>query len=257
MERVSVAILAILAGVCVAGSVWAADAPGDLTAVFDKGCDLYEQGEFGAAADHFEALITRGVVSADVYYNLGNAYYKQGQIGKAVASYRRAQVLAPRDEDISENLGLMRSIVGFRDTTVSYDLSGFVSLPLRLLSPRELQVVFYIAYYLAIIAFLGVLFLKGRLRRRGVQILIVFAAVAVSTSGLARYGRSQIESGSEAVVVANQTEFMSGPGNAFDELIRLPDGIEVEVRARSGIWVEVELRTGEIGWVREQDLELI
>jgi tetratricopeptide (TPR) repeat protein len=254
--RRAIPVLVVM-GMCAVSQVWAAHAPGDLTAVFNQGCDLYEQGEFGAAADHFEALIAKGVMSADVYYNLGNAYYKQGQIGKAVASYRRAQVLAPRDEDINENLGLMRSITGFRDTTVSYDLGGFIGFPLRLVSPKELQTLFYVSYYLAVFAFLSVLFVKGRLRRRGAQILIVLVVVTAGASGLARFGSSRIESGSEAVVAADQTEFMSGPGNAFDELIRLPDGIEVKVRARSGLWVEVELRTGEIGWVREQNLELI
>ena len=58
-------------------------------------------------------------------------------------------------------------------------------------------------------------------------------------------------------MVIDHSEFMSGPGAAFDELAGLPDGVEVEIRARSGIWVEVQLRTGEIGWLRETNLETI
>jgi tetratricopeptide (TPR) repeat protein len=258
MERLRVvAVLLLAAGMLAGNQASAAHAPQDLTGVFDRGCDLYEQGDFGAAAEHFEALITRGVRSADVYYNLGNAYYKQGNIGKAVANYKRAFILAPRDEDIGENLDLLRSIVGFRDTTAAYDLSSFAGLPLRLASPRELQIVFYIGYYLGVAAFMCALLLRGQLRRRSVQVLIALVVVAVAASVSARYGASRLGGSSEAVVTAEQTEFMSGPGNAFDELIRLPDGVEVTVRARSGLWVEVELRTGEIGWVREQNLEPI
>lgn len=258
MERLRVAaVLLSAAGLLAGGQAWCAHAPEDLTAVFDKGCDLYEQGDFGAAAEHFEALITRGVRSADVYYNLGNAYYKQGHIGKAVANYKRALVLAPRNEDVNENLDLLRSIAGFRDTTAAYDLGSFAGFPLRLASPRELQMVFFTGYYLAVVAFLCSLLLRGTLRKRSIQVLIVLVVVTVGASGFARYGSSRLEGSSEAVVTADQTEFMSGPGNAFDELIRLPDGVEVTIRARSGLWVEVELRTGEIGWVREQNLETL
>jgi tetratricopeptide (TPR) repeat protein len=258
MERLRLsAVLLLVTGLLAGSQAWCAHAPEDLTAVFDKGCDLYEQGDFGAAAEHFEALITRGVRSADVYYNLGNSYYKQGHIGKAVVNYKRALILAPRDEDINENLDLLRSIAGFRDTTAAYDLSSLASFPLRLASPKELQMVFYAGYYLTVVAFLCSLLLRGRLRRRIIQILIVLVIVTVGALVFARYGTSRLEGSSEAVVTADQTEFMSGPGNAFDELVRLPDGVEVTIRARSGLWVEVELRTGEIGWVREQNLEMI
>ena len=58
-------------------------------------------------------------------------------------------------------------------------------------------------------------------------------------------------------MIVNRSEFMSGPGSAFDELARLPDGVEVELRARSGIWVEVQLPTGEIGWLEEHNIGII
>jgi uncharacterized protein YgiM (DUF1202 family) len=61
----------------------------------------------------------------------------------------------------------------------------------------------------------------------------------------------------EAVVIADRTELKSGPGNAFEELASLPDGSEVTLRARSGMWIEVKLPTGEVGWVREKDIETI
>ena len=248
-----VACIVLLAVSRVAAVTVAADAD----ALFSRGCDLYENGDFDEAAEHFEVLLASGIRDADVYYNLGNAYYKQGQLGKAVANYRRALVLAPRDGDARVNLDLLRSIIGFRDTTTSYDVGAVVFFPLRLASPRELQIVSYIGYYLAVAAFLVVLFAKGRLRRDMLRVAAVVVIVTLECFVVARYGIDRAGGESEGVVIVDQAEMMSGPGTAFDELVRLPDGVEVRLKARSGIWIEVELRTGEIGWIRQQDIETI
>ena len=250
-------ILLLLLCALLPGVAWAAPPLGNINTVFNEGCDLYDQGDFTLAAERFESLAARGVRSAEVYYNLGNCYYKQGFVGRAVANYKRGAMLLPRDEDIETNLDLVRSVVGFRDTTTSYDLSGLAVLPLRLASPRELMLAFYVGYYLTALCLLCVMVVRGDVRKTGLRILVVLLALTVGALGYARYGVSKFESGSDGVVIADKTEFMSGPGTAFDELARLPDGVEVELRARSGIWVEVELPTGDIGWIRETDIETL
>jgi tetratricopeptide (TPR) repeat protein len=249
----------VLMGIVIlsAYAVQAGPATADADVVFVIGCDLYEQGEFDQAADHFEVLVARGIQDADVYYNLGNAYYKQGQLGKAVVNYRRALLLTPRDEDTKFNLELLRTIIGFRDTTASYDVGAVVSFPIRLASPREIQLVFYVCYYLTALAFLVALFTQGLIRRRAFRAFVVLAVIAAASFGFAHYGLSMAEGHSNGVVIVDQADMMSGPGTAFDEVLRLPDGVEVSLKARSGIWVEVQLRTGEVGWIREQDIELI
>jgi tetratricopeptide (TPR) repeat protein len=248
----ALAVLTVgLASVCIAQPA------ANINGVFTDGCDLYDQGDFDTAVRHFESLVTKGVRNADVYYNLGNSYYKMGDTGRAVASYRRALLLSPRDKVARANLDLLRSIVGFRDTTSSFDMDDVGTLPLRLASPRELYSMFYVVYYLTVFCFLGVLFFNGRMRMRSLRILVVLLVVTAAVYGFARYGTSRFSSGTEGVIIAAYAEFMSGPGNAFDELATLPDGVEVRLRARSGLWVEVELRTGDIGWVRQDDLEAI
>lgn len=237
--------------------IWAAPAAPDAQVIFGNGCDLYDQGDFGQAAEHFEALVARGIEDSDVYYNLANAYYKQGRLGKAVANYRRALVLAPRDNDVRANLELLRSIVGFRDTTTSHNVADVAAFPLRLASPREFQVISYVGYYLAAAIIVVALFSRGLMRKRTLQVFVTLAIITTAAFVFARYGVSRSDGGSDGVVIVDQAEMMSGPGTAFDELIRLPDGVEVRLRARSGIWVEIELRSGEIGWIREQDIELI
>jgi tetratricopeptide (TPR) repeat protein len=230
---------------------------GEINSLFNQACDFYEAGDLVSARAGFEALLKAGVRSGTVYYNLGNCYYKQGEMGRAVANYRRALMLSPRDEDARFNLDLVRSSVGFRDTTSTFDVGGIGEVPLRLASAREWQIAFYTSYYLCALSLLAVLFLGRRARKAASRVLIILLIVSACSFALSAHGRARFRGGSDAVVVAERTEFMSGPGAAFEELVRLSDGVELKLRARSGIWVEAQLPTGELGWVREGDIDPI
>jgi len=224
--------------------------------IFKEGCDLYEKGEFDQAIQSFESLVAAGVRSSAVYYNLGNSYFKLGHLGKAVVNYRRALVLSPRDEDIRANLDLVRSMVGMRDTTRSIGLGALVEAPTRFLSPEEFQLGFYLTAYLLAICFVWMLFTGGHVRKVMVKIVIIAAIVAVVFLAFERTSQARLNSQSEAVIIA-RCPLMSGPGNAFERIGELSEGVEVRLRARSGLWLEVELPTGEVGWVRDQAVELI
>ncbi len=254
--RLAIATLLVIAGWAAA---LAAAMPGteEINSLFDEACDLYEASEFEGALSIFESLVSGGVRHPAVYYNLANCYYQQREIGKAVANYRRAYMLGPRDQDVRANLAFLRSSVGFQDTTGSFELGAAARIPGDIASPREWRIIFYGVYYLSIMCLLGVLFLGRERRRKTLRALAVLIVVAIACWAVAEHGLSRFTAGTEGVVVVDRSEFMSGPGAAFDELARLPDGVEIEIRARSGIWVEVQLPTGEIGWLREQNIETI
>src|SRR5438874_2259009 len=83
---------------------WAADT----AALFDAANKLYEQGKFAEAAAGYEDLGRSSGASAALYFNLGNAFFKSGQIGRAIAAYRSAEQLTPRDPDVRANLQFAR-----------------------------------------------------------------------------------------------------------------------------------------------------
>ncbi len=89
----------------------AAGAAEDFTKGFDAANKLYEQGKYSDAARAYETLIGSGPVSPALYFNLGNAHFKSSQLGRAIAAYRQAGQLAPRDPDIRANLQFARNQV--------------------------------------------------------------------------------------------------------------------------------------------------
>ena len=257
MNKVNAAILVLVPVLIAVSHAWAAPDSGELNSLFNEGCDLYEASEFEGAQGIFESLVSAGVKDAAVYYNLGNCYYQLGEIGKAIISYRHAQMLAPRDEEIKANLAFLRSSIGFKDTTATLDLGGLLGLPGKIASPKEWQVISYVGYYAAALCFLTILFIGGAPRRYALRVIVVSVVVAVASWVFAGRGRAGFSAGNQGAVVTDRSEFMSGPGAAFEELARLPDGVEVTLRSRTGIWVEVRLPTGEVGWLKEEDIQTL
>ncbi len=256
MERVRhlAAVCGMVLSVLLGPGPAAAVAPDSL---FNRGCDLYEAGEFAAALNALQAANHAGIENAALYYNLGNVHYRLGSLGRAIANYRRAEMLDPRNEDTRANLEFVRTVVGTRDTLAAVGAASPADLPFKWFSPRELQIAFYVSYYLATLAFLGLLFSRGRLRRFTSNALVVFAVLAVASYALSAHAVSRFRDSSGAVVVNEQVDLRSGPGNAFERIATLRDGVEVKLRSRSAMWVEVELPTGEVGWLRDSDIEKI
>ncbi|MCA9407687.1 MAG: tetratricopeptide repeat protein, partial [Candidatus Omnitrophica bacterium] len=80
---------------------------------------FYKQGEFAQAASAYEEILTAGGESGAIYYNLGNTYYKMGELGKAMLNYEKARQLIPRDSDLNFNYHYLRSKLGLTDPAVS------------------------------------------------------------------------------------------------------------------------------------------
>ena len=78
---------------------------------FEQANRLYEQGKYGEAANAYESIVKSRGGSTALYFNLGNAYFKDGQLGRALFHYRMAERMAPRDPDIEANLRLTRERV--------------------------------------------------------------------------------------------------------------------------------------------------
>src|SRR4051812_37409734 len=75
----------------------------DVSAAFDSANKLYEQGKFSEAASAYQTMIQSGTASPAVYFNLGNAFFKSGQVGRAIAAFRDTENLTPRDPDVRAN----------------------------------------------------------------------------------------------------------------------------------------------------------
>ena len=234
-----------------------AEAP-DGSAAMKLANDLYERGSFVEATQIYQQLADEGYGDSIVFYNLGNAYYKSGDLGRAILNYLRAERLAPRDPDIQDNLQIARDgIVDPFERSEQSALAGSIRLPQLKLSLDELAL---IALGLWILLALMLLLLA---RRFSFRRLIGYASVVVALlllAGIVSLG-SGLSSESEdrkVVVVAESVDVVGGPGLQYEAKFTLHGGNEASLVETRGAWSRLRLAGGQLqGWVPADAVELV
>ena len=208
----------------------------------------YESGEFVAAAEGYQALVDAGVRDGQLYYNLGNAYFKSGDLGRAILNYRRAQRLLPRDGDVDANLKLARAQT--RDRIETEDEAALVALARRIIHWLTLEEAAAIALLLWIALcglVIGALLWRKRrqLGRYGAGVVAGLLLLTLLSIGVRRW-----DTGREppAVVVAPEVTVRSGPGEDYLTEFALHAGAEVRLIEQRGEWVRLVLPGGLQGW---------
>jgi len=229
----------------------------DLATAFDAANRLYEQRKFAESAGKYEELARAGAVSPIVYFNLGNAWFKAGQLGRAIAAYREAQRLAPRDPNVRFNLQFVR-----KQVTGSEQLPGPVWKQwLTNLTVNEWTVTAVVAFWI-----LFILLALGELRpswRSALRIWTATAAVAFLAFafllGAAMYDSHKTHA---AVVITPNTVVRYGPLDESEVYYQLRDGSELEVldEKRTGAnqsWLMVQDATRRTGWLKRQEVVVL
>lgn len=223
----------------------------DGTVRFDAANKLYELGKYSEAVASYQELIQAGQISAAVYFNLGNAYFKSGHTGQAIVAYRIANQLDPRDPDIRANLRFAReSVQGATPPLRPWERW------IKLLTLNELT--------LAASALVSLWFLVlavGEFRRERVRSLrpykLVFgvgAGIALIWLGLAVKTRLTADS---AVVITNEGTVRYGPFQEAQSFYTLRDGSEVTVLNRKDDWLHVADRSNRTGWIEAKQVSIL
>jgi len=217
-------------------------------AEFERANKLYEQGKYAEATAAYENLLSAGAQGASVWFNLGNATYKSGQIGRAIVAYRMAERQEPRDAALRANLQFVRTKVYSDERT---RLPGWMSFS-RLATLNEWTLLTASLLW----SFFGVL-IGGELRRRRYSkaAATCFALCVLSAVALGCAFRDQ--STSQAVVFAKEATARFGPLDESQAAFQLRDGAELMVRAMKGEWVEVQDAEKRAGWIRRDAVAVL
>lgn len=232
------------------GSAFGGDSPPDArAAAFDAANRLYEQARYREAAAAYEGLLGQGLVSPALYFNLGNAWFKAGEAGRAILNYRLAERLAPRDPDIQANLRLTRELVRGQPPPAPPWWQRWS----RRLTLDEWAGITGAGVWLCF----GTLVwgelrpARRRLCRRwaaGFGGLAVLAGAALAEQAQARWLRV------EAVVVTKEAVVRYGPLEVSPELQKVEDGTELVVLDQKDDWLQVTGLPRGPGWIRQRDV---
>jgi tetratricopeptide (TPR) repeat protein len=211
--------------------------------LFDSANASYEKGDFTAARDAYEGLIGQGLGGFSLYYNLGNTYYRLGQVGRARLWYERALRENPRDEDARYNLDLVRSQIQDQEPG-SHALPRLGSGALKALPP--LNLLFFILLGLA-------LFREEEWLWWARWIAGLLFAAALALAAVTSSQRNQVH----GVVLESRAEVRAGPGTDYRVAFTVPEGRKVVILS-AGEWLEIGVpEKGLKGWARKASVEPI
>ncbi|MFH0919410.1 MAG: tetratricopeptide repeat protein [Fibrobacterota bacterium] len=224
--------------------------------LLDKANRQYEKGTFDSAAATYEKILSSGLHDPRVYYNLGNACFRQKEIGRAILCYEKAHRLDPSDKDIMANLLFARSATV--DKIVPRE-EGFLTRIFlffhNLLSLSTQTVLVLVLLYLLSAVFIG-LFVLPRFRGPFKAVAAALFVLLLLTGFSFGVKCWQDSTQREAIVLSPQVSAMNEPDGA-QTLFTVHEGARFHLGRKVGSWYFASLENGISGWVHEVDLGLI
>jgi tetratricopeptide (TPR) repeat protein len=222
--------------------------------IFVRANTAYEERDYDQAIRLYGLLLESRFDNGHLHYNLGNALLRNGELGRAIASYRRGLRLLPRDEDVRANLAFARK--SRKDAIAPPETSVLVSTLFfwhQGLNPTELETAVLILNLLFWSTWMFRLFHRDSEVLRWTFILLLVLLIATAGSVVAhRAFPARI-----AVVVPQEINAHTGPEEGSVVRFKLHAGTEVEVDDRRGSWLRISLPDGQRGWLEEAWVELV
>jgi hypothetical protein len=242
------ALVGLVLAACLASGVAVATESSE----FGDANRAYADGRYPEAIALYEDLVSHGVVHEDLFYDLGNAYFRAGQLGPAIYSYERALRVAPDFDDARFNLEVARAEVAAR---VADRLTGAETDPLWMrvvsyFSLSQLAVAFLCLDALLFAALVALRFLSVGFARTALAASVVFLSLATAGSlGLLTGQIYLVERVEQGVVLADQVVMREGPDHSLAERGQLHPGLRVRIIDQQEGWLRIRLANGVDGWV--------
>ncbi len=220
----------------------------DPVEMFAEGNRAYNEGRFDEAISKYERILETGHVSAELHFNLGNAYFRNGRPGKAVLHYKYASYLDPRDADIAGNIRYAMQITGAIQAE-----PGLLERAARFLSAEEWIAVSTASYWLLFIS-LGISSaIAGRKRSIFRRMAVIFAAIMFAgLTGVWHWMSFSLRP--EVVVVKPGQEVLFAPLEGATVHFGAPEGTVGQLLDRSGNWIRIAVG-GNRGWIMDTAAE--
>lgn len=227
--------------------------------LFDKANKQYKDGLYKEAISTYDSIEKLGYISSELFYNLGNSYYKLNQVAPTIYNYERALILDPLNEDAQNNLVFAKRLT----------IDNIEELPKTILDKIDESIIKKLSYnqwaiLIVVFSFLGsLLFLAFYYANKPSQKRFYFITSALSfllfivvfVVTMKEYNESA--SKIEAIVFAQQVVIKNAPTNNSDDVFTLHEGTKVMILDAVDNWKKIKIADGKIGWVTQDNLKLL
>lgn len=219
----------------------------------------YAKGDFQSAITLYQEVAAMDGVSSDLYYNIGNAFYKAKEYPQAILNYERALLLDPRNSDAAFNLQIAKlQTVDKIEPVGKFFLAEWYDALQNQFSSNTWAVLGVIAFllFMAGVA-LYVFSSKTILRKLGFFGGIILIVICIFSNIFAAGQKDRLEKREYAIVFAPTITVKSSPADSGTDLFVIHEGTKVKVKSTLSGWSEIELEDGNIGWLPSSQIEII
>ncbi|WP_158974781.1 SH3 domain-containing protein [Cellulophaga sp. L1A9] len=228
--------------------------------LFDAANTAYNDGKYEVAEKTYLKIIANGEASSELYFNLGNVYYKENKIAPSIYYYEKALLLKPNDSDIKNNLAYAQNMTldaitpahlkpvlkkYIKNTTsfFSFEQWAYVSVLLMILF-----VLTYLAYYFTA---------SATLKRISFISSLVFLCIAIAAIAFAYIKYGEFKDDKPAIVFEKESSIQAEPNSRSAETFKLHEGTKVMVLESLNDWYKIKIADGKTGWIASEEIKLL
>lgn len=227
--------------------------------LFEQGNALYNDGNYTEAIEKYQAILKQGKHSAELYFNLGNSYYKLNNIAPSVYYYEKALQLAPNDKDILNNIAFARNMtIDVVDTIPEVGFSKLINNIINMMSFDAWSKMAVGLVIVFVILFLSYYFSYASTKKR-IAFVVSLASIMLACTSLSfAYHKYNLEKNDKpAIVFAKESQIKSEPNLRSSEAFKLHEGTKVQILDTVNNWKKIKLADGKTGWIVSDDIKAL
>jgi tetratricopeptide (TPR) repeat protein len=217
---------------------------------FGKANQEYAAGDFDSAARDYEELVRSGQDAPNLFYNLGNAYFRKKELGRAVLNYERALALDPHHPEAQANLRIARD-----DARALELIPTKLERVLTVVTPNQYPMTAAIAFWVCAFGFVTVIFAA---RRRGLTALSILSLAVFAFAAFAAWEQEHGKHGAGlAIVTTESADARLATADTASRVLTLPAGSEIQILSQRGDWIYAALPNDLRGWLPAKSAEAV
>jgi len=231
----------------------------ELDSLFNTANKLYQQENYLEALDRYQQIEKQEMESAELYFNMGNIYYRTNQVAPSIYYYEKALRLSPNNKDIKFNLEFANTMVldNIEPLPKSLGQKFMDGIILRFTYETWAKIAVSLAFVFAVL-FLLYHFSYSTSKKRIYFITSILTVIFVTLSLFFSFkNKYYMDNKIEAIVFSGEAEVKSAPTNSSDVYFELHEGTKVLILESLDNWKKIKIADGKIGWMKLSDLKVI
>ena len=222
---------------------------------YEKGLTAYQNNQYELAIQTFEKILKNNWDSPELYYNLGNAYYRIGKNANSIWAYESCLKLNPRNENAKYNLDIanlkVKDQVLFPEPPLY--LKWYIIIKEKFTVTQWVNISLFLLFiYFLIISIIKIKFIREIYRISKMIIIVFFISLTFTLHSLWTYN-----SISYGIIYTTTVDVISEPNIFSTRLFKVHEGLKVNVVIRTQDWTQIELLDGKSGWVENSKIKII